>query len=205
MHEIIQAVLGGIIMSLGTAIAICVDNEIVGAFIFASFLCFAFVWHFNLFSWVASYSTYHKGVHFKKRISTLLLTWFGNFTGVAISVAIFQQMPIGDDISRKAVQICEGRINDTPWGMFIMSVIAGFLMYAMLKHYSGPYSVTLLHTLSQLSIFGMAMAIWICGFEELTSDMFIFTYTGAFTIRMALVTIGNLLGTMIIPLANRIE
>jgi formate/nitrite transporter FocA (FNT family) len=192
MNKILNAVIAGFLVSIASALALTIDDPIGAAFIFAAFLAFVIARDFNLVT-----SKVHLFLEKKSNPKNLLLMFFGNIIGTLIAIMILRGVRLNGTIMMRARAVVNERSTDTIFSVIVMSILAGLSMYILYNAWAIYKSIVL--------TIAIGMAIWLCGFEESISECFIFVYTNGFTARILLIVIGNIIGSLLIPLSERIE
>lgn len=189
------AVLAGIAIGIGGMIYLTLENKTAGAILFTIGLYTICVHGLNLFTGKAGYLVAQPISY----LLDLLIIWCGNLTGTALCAAAVQQTRIAQ-ISRAAETICQAKLNDSLWSLFLLGIFCGFLMYISVDGYKTTQNPIIL-------FLGVAVFI-LCGFEHCIADMFYFSAAGVWSaqsfFRILIISLGNVAGSILIPLCKKI-
>ena len=132
----------------------------------------------------------------------LLITWIGNFAGTWLVAALTNLTRMS--VSQTAAAFTAARLDDSLLSLFVLGIFCNLLMffgvdgYKNIKHDVGKYIVLFL----SISLFIL------CGFEHCVADMFYFAaarmITGETMLRLAVITAGNMVGSVLLPLSRRL-
>lgn len=185
-----DGILAGVMVSIGGAVLLSVDNRYAGAVLFCIALLSICYFGFNLYTGKVGFlwKTHDAGA-----LSMAFLGLAGNFLGTLLmgwllSVALPQ-------LRDAALTACEKRLTQLPIQTAIRGFFCGVLMYTAVWIYREKK--TALGILFCIPVFILA------GFEHSIADMFYFALAGLFTPRalvfILLVILGNSLGGLFIP------
>lgn len=189
------AVLAGIAIGIGGIVYLSVENKIAAALMFTVGLYTICVHGFNLYTGKIGYLVNQSFTY----LLDLIVIWFGNLAGTGLTSAAVMQSRI-KGISDIAAAISATKINDNLFSLFLLAVFCGFLMFAAVDGYK---------TTQHPAILFMGVAAFIlCGFEHCIADMFYYFLGGAWSAKavtsILVITIGNSVGGMMIPLMKKI-
>lgn len=204
INTFLGAVLAGILIGIGGVLYLAnAANKTVGAFMFSIGLYAIVVNKLNLFTGKVGYVVNEKNK--KEYIKYLTIIWLGNLLGTFITAAIGLQGKM-IYISTAVEPVITSKItmlHTNPLSLIFLGIFCGLLMYIAVDGYK--------NTTNPIIVIMGVMAFILAGFEHCIADMFyifafIFTdkkilFTEAFMI-LLLVTIGNAIGGMLIPLYN---
>lgn len=194
-----RGVAAGFMIAVGGVVYLSVENTVAGALLFALGLLTVCCFGLNLFTGKVGYCVENK----PKYLLFLLNIWFGNLIG-AVAVGVLVRLTRIVSISQRASAICSIKLDDSPLSIFILSVFCGILMFVAVDCYK------------RFDGFGKYIAVFMCvavfilsGFEHCVANMFYFTVADAWSLKTVLyliiMTLGNSLGGILIPLINKIK
>ncbi len=193
------AILAGICIGLGGTVYLSVDNPVVGAALFSVGLLAILGYGFNLFTGKVGYLLDNKPSY----IGTLMLIWLGNLIGTSI-VAIFLSFTrVYEKLYAKVESIVETNLSDNIISILLLGIGCGICMFIAVDQYKKRSSMV-----RALLVIFPVMTFILCSFEHCIANMFYFVLAGSFTVKtliyLLVVTIGNTIGGLIIPVGKKI-
>ena len=193
----LESVLAGICIGIGGTVFLSVENRIAGSFLFAIGLFVICTRGFSLFTGKVGYIPENKPSY----ILTVGLIWCGNFMGTGMTALLLRMTRISG-LSERAASLVDTKLTDTPLSILILAVFCGMLMFIGVDGFK-----TLSDIGRYIAVF-MAVSVFIlCGFEHCIANMFYFSLAGSWSLKMLgyllLMTAGNALGGMLIPLVRK--
>ena len=191
-----DGILAGVMVSIGGAVLLSVDNRYAGAVLFCIALLSICYFGFNLYTGKVGFLW---NTHDTDALSMAFLGLAGNFLGTLLmgwllSAALPQ-------LRDAALTACEKRLTQLPVQTVIRGFFCGVLMYTAVWIYRERK--TTLGILFCIPVFILA------GFEHSIADMFYFSLAGLFNARvlafLLLVVLGNSLGGMFIPAVQSLK
>lgn len=196
----LKGILAGMMISVGGALFLSVDNRFVGAFLFGIGLFVIFSYRFALFTGKVGYAVNEKPAYW----IDLAFTWLGNLTGALAVGGLLHCTRIAPAISEKAAAMCETKLGDNPLSIFLLAVFCGLLMFLAADNFKKMES----GILKALSIFLPVMVFILCGFEHCIANMFYFTIGRAWSFQtlgyLIVMSLGNAAGAFIVPLFYKV-
>ncbi len=196
LKEFLLAILAGIAIAIGGAVYLTLENKIVGSLMFTVGLYTIVVNGLFLFTGKVGYLVNEK----PKYLCTLLVTWLGNLAGTFLAAQLMLVTRIGDKLKEASQLACEVKVSQTLWSAFILAIFCGMLMFIAVDGYKETKNPIIL--LLCVSVFIL------CGFEHCIANMFYFSVAGAWTAKafgyLVVMTLGNGVGGILIPLVKRI-
>lgn len=193
---LVLAVVGGFAIGIGGTLFLSVDVKIVGALLFTVGLYAICVHGLNLYTGKIGYLP-ERNPEF---IIDLVMIWTGNLLGTLIAALLILSTRVAG-ISEKAQALCQVKNEDSMLSLFILGVFCGFLMYVAVEGYS--------RTKNPIILFMGVVTFILCGFEHCIADMFYYSVAGMWDadalLRIVVITAGNSLGGMLIPLGKKIS
>ena len=192
---LIKSIFAGIMIGIAGTEYLRVDNNIVGSFLFSIGLLVICMYGMNLYTGKVGYILINK-VNY---IYELLITIAGNFIGTFL-VAKLVLLTRFKDVSDKALEIVNLKLNDNLLSIFILSILCGVLMYIAVNNYKkinneiGKYSC----------IFMCVMVFILCGFEHSVANMYYISVANLLSLKSLLyiliMILGNSVGSILIAL-----
>lgn len=185
-----RSILAGIFIGIGGMIYLSVESKILGAALFALGILAVLVLECNLYTGKVAY------IQTKEDIIPLLLMCFRNFVGIFI-IGLIASIALKE----KAVPIVIAKLSTPLWYVFLKAVLCGVAIYL---------SVELYKRTKEFWLAVMPIMIFIlCGFEHCVANIFYFSASLTFDIKMIPFTIvciiGNGVGSVAIRLLQKYE
>ena len=194
LNTLFLAILGGAAIAIGGTVFLAQDNKVVGAVMFAVGLYTICVHGLNLFTGKVGYLVNREPAY----LIDLLIIWIGNFIGTA-GTAFLMLNTRAAGIAEKAAAMCEIKNNDSLLSLLLLGIYCGVLMYGAVEGYK--------RCQNPLIIFFCVAVFILAGFEHCIADMFYYAIGGPITanvlLRLIVISLGNAIGGMLIPLAQK--
>ena len=196
LKTFINAVLAGIMISIGGTVYLACESKLLGAFLFAVGLMAICVYQMSLFTGKIGYIFQNKPSY----TLDCLVIWIGNFCGTLLSgIAVAFAKP---NLSLSAAELVSKKLEQNPVTTIILGIFCGILMYIAVDNFR-----TNDHKFAKyLGIFICVPVFILAGFEHSIADMFYFALTPDVALLslkgitfIAYVSIGNLIGSWIVP------
>lgn len=193
LKNFVLAVLAGLAIAVGGIVYLSVENKVVGAVLFAVGLYIICEQGLNLYTGKVGYLVGQNAAY----LPFLGIVWLGNLVGTGAAAVIAGATRIGG-IAEKAAALCQTKNADSMMSLFLLGIFCGMLMYAAVDSYKKCKNPLIL-------IFCVAVFI-LCGFEHCIADMFYYSAAGLWTVdvlvRILVITLGNSLGGILLPLGK---
>lgn len=200
---VLNAVLSGIMISVGGAVYLLCDNKIMGSFLF-SFGLFTIVQRgFALYTGKVGYIPENS----KGYILETLVTLVGNMIGTAFGALLLKQTRFADTLCEKAAASMEIKTGDSFVSQFVLGAFCGMLMYLAVDNAKECRKKQADMSL----VFGVCLPVMIfiiCGFNHSIADAFYMFTADAFPKNLPYiltVAAGNSAGGMMIPIIKKIS
>lgn len=194
LRMLFLAVLAGFAIGIGGIVFLSMDVKIAGALMFTVGLYAICVHELNLYTGKVGYLPERTPAY----LLDLLVIWIGNLLGTGIA-AVCVLCTRAKGISEVAKGMCGAKIADGFFSLFVLGVFCGFLMYIAVEGYA--------RTKNPIILFMGVAAFILSGFEHCIADMFYFSVAKMWSpdvfLRIVVITLGNSLGGMLIPLAKK--
>lgn len=196
LRMLILAVLAGAAIGIGGIVFLSLENKIIGALLFTAGLYSICVHGLNLFTGKVGYLVNQPAGY----LVDLGVIWIGNLIGTFLTgQAVLSSRIAG--ISEKAQTMCEVKVNDNMFSLLILGIFCGALMYIAVEGYK--------QTQNPLILFTGVAAFILCGFEHCIADMFYISaaqmWSGRAFVCIVVISIGNGIGAVLIPLAKKLQ
>lgn len=195
--DLINAILAGIVISIGAVIYLSLENKVIGALLFSVGLLSICCLEFNLFTGKIGY------VIENKQYGKAALIWCGNFIGTFLGSTLIKFTRIYAKLAPSLESAMTPRLTDNYFSLFVLAIFCGLLMYTAVEIFK-----------TRDSVYGMA-AILLCvsvfilsGYEHSIANMAYFTLYGwnlDLFVKLIVITIGNSFGGMLIPLCKKMR
>jgi len=194
-----SAILAGFAIGLGGGIFLSVESKVVGSFLFTVGLFTVCTMGFHLFTGKVCYA-FDNG---RDYALSLPVVWLGNLVGTGVT-ALLLRMTRAAAITERAAALCETKLGDGYWSLFCLGVLCNVFIYIGVEGFkSNPHEVG-----KYLSLVFGVMGFILLGTEHCVADMFYFWMAGMWSAKAALcvlvITLGNCVGGVLLPLARRL-
>lgn len=200
---IFNAVLSGIMISVGGAVYLLCDNKIMGSFLF-SFGLFTIVQRgFALYTGKVGYIPENSPGYILETFITLV----GNIIGTAFGAILLQQTRFSGSLRDKAAASMEIKTGDSIASQLILGAFCGMLMYLAVDNAKECRKKNADMSL----VFGVCLPVMIfiiCGFNHSIADAFYMFTAGTFPDDLPYIftiAAGNAAGGMMIPFIRKIS
>ena len=199
----LKAILAGAAISIGGAAFLSSDSRAVGAALFSVGLFAVCTLGLNLFTGKICYIFQVQKKEFLPNLAGCGLIWLGNLAGTFLCGVLLRLTRL--NLVDKAQEICQAKLNDTPQSVFVLAIFCNILIYLAVESYrSNPHQLG-----KYLGLF-LGVSVFVAvGFEHCVANMFYIRYAGMWSPRallyVLLMTLGNALGGVLIPLARTLS
>lgn len=195
LRMFVLAVLAGAAIGIGGIVYLSLDNKLAGALMFTTGLYSICVHGLNLFTGKVGYLPQQSPAY----LADLAVIWLGNLAGTWLAAMGVLCSRIAG-ISETAKTLCETKVADDLSSLFLLGVFCGALMYIAVEGYK--------QTKNPIILFMGVGTFILCGFEHCIADMFYISLAGMWSGRalicIVVISLGNALGAMFIPLAKKL-
>ena len=200
------ATLAGILIGISAVLTLSVTDKIIGAFLFSVGIYAIAVNKLNLFTGRVGYILGEKNKW--EYIKYLCVTWLGNLFGVFLAAffGVWKKIFVIEGTISPIITGKSMMLVTNPENLFFLAVFCGLLMYVAEDGYKNTESPAIVAL--------PTMAFILAGFEHCIADMFYvfaavltrkqITFATAIGI-LFLVTLGNIVGALLIPLYNNFK
>ena len=193
---LILAVLAGGAIGIGGCVFLSLDDKVIGALIYTIGLYAICLHGLNLYTGKVGYLVNQPLPY----CLDLVIIWVGNLAGTFLAAVGMQATRIAS-ISEKAAEMCKIKLNDSLMSVFVLGIFCGFLMFVAVDGYRS--------TKNPVILFMGVAAFILCGFEHCIADMFYFSIAKMWSreafLCILVITLGNSLGGIFIPLAKKLQ
>lgn len=199
LKTFVYGILAGLSIALGGTVFLSVDNKILGALFFTVGLFTVCTFGFSLFTGKVCY-VFERDAGYA---ADLVLIWLGNLAGTWLAAELLRLTRVGPALAEKAAALCEVKLNDSPWSIFILALFCNILIYIAVDGFGrNPHELGKYLAL----FFGVAVFI-LCGFEHCVANMFYFSMARAWSLKtlgyLLVMTFGNAVGGVLLPLLRQ--
>lgn len=195
LRVFVLAVLSGIAIAIAGCVYLSLENKIAGALMFTIGLYAICIHGLNLYTGKVGYLVEQP----PKYCLQLLVIWLGNLFGSWLAAVAVLQTRISS-IAEQGKALCQTKMSDSYASLFLLAIFCGLLMFVAVDGYKKTENPVIL-------FMGVASFI-LCGFEHCIADMFYFSvaqcWSGDVFLRVLVITLGNSLGGILIPLAKKL-
>lgn len=202
LKTLLFAILAGLFISIGGTVFLSLDNKVLGSIFFAVGLFAICTMKFNLYTGKICYVFDNSPSY----LIDLVIIWIGNFIGTFLTANLLKLTRIYPALTSKAKDMINIKLNDSPISLLILAILCDILIYLAVEEYKSNE-----HELGKYLgiMFGVVVFI-LCGFEHCVANMFYISIADAWTYSHAIehiliVTIGNSIGGVLIPLIKKIK
>lgn len=192
-NSFLKAVLAGLCIGLGGVVYLSCTSKLAGAIFFSIGLLTILIFKLKLFTGACGLL-----IEADKKLQysiELILIWIGNFLGTFLVAFAVTNTRLSFDLS-----FIDIKLTDSFSSLLILGIGCGFLMYVGVT----AFNLTKLGPIIPI----MCVSVFILsGFEHCVADMFYFSLAELSVdvlLRLLVITIGNMLGSWLIPITNQI-
>ena len=202
----INAVLAGIFIGIAGTVCMAVPDPVTGALLFGFGLLTIVSYGFKLYTGAIGYLAV-QGRNTPRYLAELAVIWCGNWLGtflVAQGVRHSRSFPA---FSARIAKVCAAKAGDCWTSWLILSFFCGILMYTAVEGFKRKEE---LPGVVRMTLVFLCVAVFILsGFEHCVANMYYFSAGNAWTwntfAAIAVMTLGNSLGGMLLPLAGHVK
>lgn len=198
MKELLKAILAGMIIGVGGAIYLAMENHVVGAVLFCIGLLVIYMFGWNLYTGKVCYIS-ERPLSYLKLVG---ISFIGNWIGALGTGYLFRITKLSRLVP-VAEQVAGGKLADNYFSAFIMAIGCGLMIYVAVVGYEtiadfGRYFVLIL----PIVVFTLV------GFEHVVADMFYFSMANVWDLHACIYTLvvalGNMVGGMMVPVLKKV-
>ncbi len=201
----INAIFAGLFIGIAGTVYLATPNAMFGAVLFGLGLLTIVCFGFKLYTGAVGYLVNH-GKDFWQYLASLVVIWAGNWLGTfAVGFAVRHSRTY-QLIGRRVEAMVQVKIADSTLSLLILSLFCGILMYLAVETFRRDDLPGIFR------YFGVVLPVAVfilSGFEHCIADMYYFSAAGAWSFKVlaitGLLTLGNSLGGVLIPLGDKIR
>ena len=201
LRDGISAVLAGMMIGVGATSYVACEQKYLGAFLFTIGLLAICIYGMNLFTGKIGYLLDRD----KSYWPFLGIVWIGNFVGTYIMAGMLRAFR--PDLVAKCATMCQAKLAETPIQTIVLGIFCGLLVYIAVDCYKKQEDLG-----RYLGVLIGIPAFIVCGFEHVVADMYYFSVAslssvanGHVWIFLLLTTVGNSIGSLLIPLYQKMQ
>lgn len=196
---ICSGILGGGLIGIGGTVFLMVGS-VMGAFLFSIGLFTILVFGLNLYTGKAGYIP-ERDLSYLPELAAI---WFGNLIGTYLVALLIKNTRLFLVIGEKCADIVNIKLSDNPISILILSMFCGLLMYVSVD----TFKTNTKSIIQVTAVFMGVMVFILAGFEHVIANMYYISLAGQWSMKavmyVLIMTIGNSLGAVIIPLYKKI-
>lgn len=193
----IDAILAGVVISIGGVVFLACDSKIIGACLFSVGLFAVCTMGFNLFTGKICYAFENKPSY----LAACALIWLGNLVGTLLVGGALHLTRYTAYIE-KAQAMAQVKLSDTWYSIFILAIGCNILIYLAVESYrNNPHQLG-----KYMGIFLGVVVFIMAGFEHCVANMFYFAAAGTWLTAplrtlcyVIIMSLGNAVGGLLIP------
>lgn len=198
--NLIKSIAAGICIGIGGVAYLMIGDPTMGSLIFGIGLFTICISNFYLFTGKDGYILEN---HNLKYGLSLILIWIGNYLGTVIVAAAMLFTSKGPHLVTTAYQLTLAKSENSLISLFVLGIFCNILMFIAIDNFKNNKHIIAKY----IGIFLCVMTFILCGFEHSVADMFYYSMALRFDstaiLNIIVITLGNLLGSLIIPLLKR--
>jgi formate/nitrite transporter FocA (FNT family) len=190
-------------IGVGGTVYLSVSNPVVGSLLFAVGLFTILIFQMQLFTGKVGYLFNNEIKHYPIR---LIVIWLGNLFGTYLYCQGLHYSRL--DIVIKATTLCNQKLLQSVIATLFLAFMCGVLMYVAVDIFNNRKDGDIG---AYIGIFVCVSVFILCKFEHCVADMFYFGMMNGLSLfsftalkYIVIVTIGNGLGAVLIPLTNKL-
>lgn len=201
IQDFVLAAMAGVCIAVGGTVFLSLDNKVIGAFLFTVGLFSICVNGFNLFTGKVGYVLDNP----PRYLLYLANVWLGNLFGTWAAAALLSLTRVGPALQTKAAGLCDVKLADGALSVFVLAIFCNLLMYIAVDGFkNNPHEFG-----KYLGLFLGVVVFILCGFEHCVANMFYFSMAGAWDMHtfiwLLIMTAGNAVGGLLIPVAKKVQ
>lgn len=202
----LNAILAGLFIGMAGTVYLATPNPLLGAFLFGFGLLIILCYEFKLFTGAIGYLV-NQGENRYYYLLVLIIIWAGNLIGCySVGMAV-RNSRTSLLVVERARKLCEIKLADNSLSIFILAIFCGILMYLAVESFrkKSEYDAVI-----RLPIVFLCVSIFIlCGFEHCIANMYYFSVSDMWSTSsfasILLMTLGNSIGGMLIPICDKVR
>ncbi len=200
VNTFLKGLIGGIIIALTAIAYLSLNSKTFSPLVLSVGFLICYSYGYYLFTdKVSSFIEQNARQNF-----LLIPTFLGNLVGSVLVGIIARHTDIFEKINKTATSVSKNALKGSLAGIFILAIFCGILLYVGADSFKNAKTTALKYLILIFSVMVFAFA----KFEFSIADMFYFTLTGSWSLgaigRLLVITLGNAIGTMIIPVLQGI-
>ena len=202
LADFLYAIMAGAFIAMGGVVFLSLDNKIVGAFMFSLGLFAVCTLKYNLFTGKVGYLFCND---VKTYLPWCLMVWVGNLVGSIIVAELVRLTRVAPGIIEKSTKLVQVKADDTLISLFVLGIFCNIMVvHAVDQYLNNPHEIG-----KYLGIIMSIMVFILCGFEHCIADMFYIQmarmWNSQTIIALIVITLGNVLGGILIPTMRKIN
>lgn len=202
LADFLYAIMAGAFIAMGGVVFLSLDNKIVGAFMFSLGLFAVCTLKYNLFTGKVGYLFCND---VKTYLPWCLMVWVGNLVGSIIVAELVRLTRVAPGLIEKSTKLVQVKADDSLISLFVLGIFCNIMVvHAVDQYLNNPHEIG-----KYLGIVMSIMVFILCGFEHCIADMFYIQmarmWNSQTIIALIVITLGNVLGGILIPTMRNIN
>ncbi|MDD3155395.1 MAG: formate/nitrite transporter family protein [Victivallaceae bacterium] len=199
----LNGILAGVFIGIAGTVFLATPHPGLGAFLFGFGLLTILCYKLKLFTGAVGYLACQGRGTFPY-LGVLGCIWLGNLLGCFAVGTLVRTSRTLHLIEGRAIMLCDQKLADSPASILALSFFCGILMYVAVETFRREE----LHAVLRTVVVFLCVVIFILsGFEHSIAAMYYFSVAGKWSFAalgcVALMTLGNSLGGMLMPVADK--
>ncbi len=200
----LNAVYSGLFIGIAGTVFLATPNKIAGAIFFAFALLSIICYGFKLFTGAVGYLAVQEKKEFFPYLLSLVLIWLGNLLGCFLVGVMIRASRVFPLIEKRVVALSLDKITDSFTSLLILAFFCGILMYVGVETFRKE---KLPGFVRGIMVFLCVIVFILSGFEHSIAGMYYFAVAGEWNFAalkaVGIMTLGNALGGMLIPVGDK--
>ena len=201
-----NAILAGVSIGVAGTVFLRVPEPMLGSWLFGFGLLTIVVLGFKLFTGVIGYLGV-QGRNMPRYALECAIVWAGNLAGTALTAALVRSSRIYPSFAARVEGMVGEKLAGCAGSVFVLSLFCGLLMYIAVD----TFKKRDVEAPVRMAVLFLCVVVFILsGFEHCIANMYYFAVSASFANShawawLALMTAGNAVGGMILPLADLVR
>lgn len=200
--DFLYAIMAGAFIAMGGVAFLSINNKIVGAFMFSLGLFAVCTLKYNLFTGKVGYLFCND---VKTYLPWCLMVWVGNLVGSIIVAELVRLTRVAPGLIEKSTKLVQVKADDSLISLFVLGIFCNIMVvHAVDQYLNNPHEIG-----KYLGIIMSIMVFILVGFEHSIADMFYIQmarmWNSQTIIALIVITLGNVLGGILIPTMRNIN
>ena len=202
VKQFVLAVAAGILIGVGGTVYLSLpENPLAGSFLFAIGLLSILNYQLNLFTGKVGYLPENRPSY----LLDLLVIWVGNWVGAFLAGIAVRNTRVLANMS-SLQKVVDTKLNDGLLSIFLLSIFCGLMMFLAVDVFKNTKN----QVMAVAGVILPVMVFILSGFEHCVANMYYYSLASVWGntdawLSLLVMTLGNSLGGMLIPLMKKIH